>query len=741
MDKYHSHEHEEQEIRLSDYINIMLRFKWIVISVFVLVMIGAYFYITNSPRIYRSTSKVLIEDRAANSFFFNDFGRKTTSLNNNIYILKSRPVLEISHNILKGKEVYEELPIAESENHYGYILSRMEVDTERETDILMISVESINPREAKEIADALAYGLMQQDTEHARKEFKTTREFLADQLEEKDRKLRASEEDLRNYKLEHGVSMLTEETQALIEQSSELSAMLSAAETELEVANDHLNFLKSELSNQDELLSDVNSVLSSPLLEQYKQEIVANQTTYVRLLTKSEYSPDHPELISLNNAIENAKAKLNEEIQNIISVKQGSSDPLVYRSELIEKISEAQIDQNLKYTKVVSLQKAVDEYNIRMSILPDTEVELARLERNNLLNEKIYSMLVSKYEDAQIAEKSKIGNIRIIEEAAVTSSPIKPNIRMNILVAVVLGLGAGIGLALLINSLDTKIRNFDDVRMHVNLKILGTIPHISMQSDDLDNIKNSIRERQGSEQLKYLKNQIEHRMITEYSPKSSISEAFRILRTNIVAQHEPNKALTILITSSGPQEGKSTIQSNLAIALAQTESKVLLVDLDLRRPTIHSMFALNKENGISDFLYDRSVELMDTIKPTYTKNLDVITSGYIPPNPSELLGSSRMDEALEILKQKYDYILLDSPPVIAVTDTMVLAKKVDILNLVVKIGVVDRIVVRRAKELLENINVKISGAIINGIHPKKYYNAYEYNYYYYYYYGKEKQKK
>ncbi|MFC1887811.1 GumC family protein [Candidatus Cloacimonadota bacterium] len=741
MNNYQMDTQDEQEIKLSDYLNIILRYKWIIISVFILVMIAAYVHINNSPRIYRSTSSVLIEDRASNSLIFNPLSNKATSLNNNIHILKSRPVLEIAYNILSQNADFNEFPISESENGLDYLNKKLEVDTERETDILMISFESTDPREAKEAADALAYGLLQQDTEYARKEFRASREFLAEQLDEKDRKLRASEEDLRNYKLEHGVSMLSEETQELIRQSSELGAMLSAAETELEVANDHLNFLKSELGNQDELLSDVNSILSSPLLEQYKNEIVENQTTYVKLLTKSEYSPDHPEMVSLNNAIENAKVKLNEEIQNVIAVKEGSSDPLIYRSELIEKISEAQIDQNLKYTKAVSLRRAVDDYNIRMSILPDTEVELARLERNNTLNEKIYSMLVSKYEDAHIAEKSKIGNIRIIEEAVISSAPIKPNVKMNILVAVVLGLGLGIGLALLINSLDTKIRTFDDVRIHVNLKILGTIPYIKLQEDDLENLEKSLKESNASDQLKHLKEQIEKRMITEYSPKSSVSEAFRMLRTNIIAHKKANESLSILITSSGPREGKSTIQANLAIALAQMEARVVLVDLDLRRPMVHNIFYKNKENGISDFIYNKNTDLTSIIKSTYTKNLDIITSGYIPPNPSELLGSSRMDEALEILKQKYDYILLDSPPVIAVTDTMVLAKKVDILTLVVKTSKVDKAVIKRAKELLGNIDIKITGAIINGVHPKKYYSAYEYNYYYYYYYGKEKRKK
>jgi tyrosine-protein kinase Etk/Wzc len=465
--------------------------------------------------------------------------------------------------ILKVHPDYDNFPIKQSRNSIGYLKSNMSVDTERETDILIINFESINSNEAKESANALAYALLLEDTDYARIEFRNSREFLANQLDEKDRKLRASEEDLRNYKLEHGISMLSEETQELIRQSSELGALLSEAESELEVANNHLSFLQKELSTQDELLSDINSVLTSPLLDQLKEEIVKNQTMYVNLLIKSEYSPDHPEMIALNKGIESAKLRLGEEIQRIITVKAGSSDPLKYRSSLIEKISTAQIDQNINDTKVTSLRKAVGEYNLRMSILPDTEVELARLERNFTINEKVYSMLITKYEDAKIAEESKIGNIRIVEKAQEPPKPIKPNKKMNMIIAFVIGAGLGIGAALLLNSLDSKIRTFDDVRRYVNLSILGTIPYIHISEQDIEDIDKTVKDTEtDTKSLEIFKNQIEARLITSYAPKSSASESFRILRTNILAKKKKEESLTALITSAGPKEGKTTIHDS-----------------------------------------------------------------------------------------------------------------------------------------------------------------------------------
>ena len=314
---------------------------------------------------------------------------------------------------------------------------------------------------------------------------------------------------------------------------------------------------------------------------------------------------------------------------------------------------------------------------------------------------------------------------------------------MNMMIAIVLGLGLGIGAALLIHSIDSKIRTFDDVRKYVSLPVLGTIPLIQADDIELDNIEHKIAiakdSEKGEHRITY--QQIQAKLITNYSPKSSTAEAFRILRTNIISRKKNSDCTTLLITSSGPKEGKSTIQANMATALAQMDAKVILVDLDLRRPMVHKIMGIDKEIGISDFLMDKSIQIESVIKETNVNNLDVITSGIIPPNPSELLASKRMDEAIESLKELYDYVLFDSPPVIAVTDSMVMASKVDLLILAIRVDQADKNVVKRTKELLENIKVDIAGVVINGIQPHRYYNNYEYNYYYYYYYGKSEEKK
>ena len=731
---------EESDLKITDYISILLRYKWIIIFSFLIVVAFTKYQVSQMPRIYQSSSKILLEDTSNARFILGSTtSRINSSLNNNIEILKSRPVMRLALDILKEEEDFTTLPLSRSLDPVSRLKNGVQVSSRTNTDILTISYESTSPRECQAVADAAAQALMEQNTNYARLELRNTREFLSEQLEESERRLRISEEDLRIYKIENGISVLSSEIQNLIRRAASLEAMLSSTEIDLQVNEIHLQYLNTQLSRQDTLLMDINVVLTSPLLNQLRTEIVENQTRYVSLLTKQEYSEDHPELVSLKNKIDNGKVRLSREIENIISEESATQDPLAFRSSLITDISSTRMENNILNAKIESLKRAIITYNGKLSMLPDTEIQLARLERTNSINEETYSMLVSKYEDAKIAERSKIGNVRILEKAQLPSFPIKPDAKKKMMTSALIGLAIGIGLALLLNSLDPKIRTFEDVRRNVKLPIAGTIPHIYVHDNDLDIIESELAEATDAEkpELETLLHQIEGRLISNYAPKSSTSESFRILRTNIVSKKVTGKALSLIVTSSGPKEGKSTIISNLAITLGQLGDKVILVDLDLRRPMIHNLFNFEKENGISDFISEAPLEYKSYIKRGFTHNLDIITSGIIPPNPSELLASKNMNILLEELSKEYDYILIDSPPAIAVTDSMVLASKVDLMLLVVRVGRADKEVIRRAKEMLHNINVDIDAAVINGIKPHRYYSSYEYNYYYLYYYGRK----
>ena len=739
---YEEHDRtSEQDIDLIGYLRIFLKYKWIILASLILVLTIAYFYTARATRVYQASTRVLIETKRQSDLFMTPT-LSNTSINNTIEILKSRPVLELAHQILRRDPNYASLPIATASNPVGYLRS-IQTEHKRDTDILTISFSSTSPLEAGLVPNYVAEALIEQITMHERAELNNIKDFLEEQVEIVASRLRIAEEDLRMYKIDQGVFLLSEETRALINRVADVEAAYEEALTERDILVQKIEYLQNELSRQDERFTDVNSIITSSIIEQARAEVVSIQTRITNLITRNDYPPDHPEIIQLNRQLETAKANLNNEVQKILAVQTGSPDPLSYRGSLTERISLALIELNVAESKVNALRKTVDEYEVGMSLLPDREVELARLERNFRINERIHTMLVEQYEDAKIAVQAKLANIRLLEESTVPTSPIRPNKRLNYLVGLIIGLGLGLGSALVLNSLDTRIHTLEDMQRSVNLPVLGTIPNIRISESDQIEIAERIKKARGEERTELIQTQnlIEARLISHYAPKSPIAESYRTLRTNIIARKKIDGPLCIGITSSAPKEGKTTTLANLGITMAQTESRVIVVDLDLRRPMLAALFNLKKENGVSDYLIDHDMKVDDIIKVSRIPNLDVITSGFIPPNPSEIISSRRTDSLINELKQKYDFIIFDAPPIIAVTDPLILAKKVDMMLLVVKIDDTEKDIIKRSKEMIANVESSFTGAIANGIVAHKYYRGYSYYYYYYsnyYYYDDQK---
>jgi tyrosine-protein kinase Etk/Wzc len=296
---------------------------------------------------------------------------------------------------------------------------------------------------------------------------------------------------------------------------------------------------------------------------------------------------------------------------------------------------------------------------------------------------------------------------------------------MNLILGVLIGIGLGIGLVFLLEYFDNTVKTSEELES-MGFNLLSSIPQIQM--DKYEQRLEDKLEKLGPIEGK----KIEARLITHLDPKSPVAEAYRTLRTNLQFSKVDRQLKTILITSSGPKEGKSTTAANLSIAMAQVGNKVILVDADLRRPVIHSIFGMNKEDGVTNFLMN-SDNFENFIKPTFHENLFILTSGTLPPNPSELLASQKMENLLSKLNDKYDTVILDSPPVIAVTDAAVLSTKVDGTILVVSSGQTNKEALTKAYSLLTSVNTKLLGVLLNGVDVEGLYGSYDYYYYHHYY--------
>ncbi|MDP8313665.1 MAG: polysaccharide biosynthesis tyrosine autokinase [Candidatus Celaenobacter antarcticus] len=736
---------QEQEIKLRDYYRIIIRHIKLIAIIFVVVMVATIYYTARAPRIYESNGKILLELNKQTDLFFSTGGFGRNDLNNQIEVIKSPSVMESAVEKLKRNPVAENFPILSSDNPSGILAEEIEVSAEREVDIVDVAFKSTNPTEAQTAVNAVMDSYQDESLKYARAEITSVREFLEKQLDVTSKKLAISEEDLRAYKIANEVFALSEETKEMITNMVEFEAQLSSAQTELQIVDKKLTYLKGELIKIDEALGEEMTAISSPVSEQLRQKLIESESQLAIFLTKKGYTKNHPQLVSLRNEIDNIKRQMKTEIDKILEVDKYSFNPLDRRQELFTEIIATEVEYQTANAKVSALETVVEEYSMRMSGLPDAELELARLERSKAINEQIYSMLVTRYEEAKISEEGKLSNIRIINRASVPKSPVSPKVKMNILIGLLLGLGLGIGAAFLLESMNTKINNLSDVDRYVKLPILGTIPDIPLDEKQLADIEDQIGKEKDKEKLQALaikKRQMSARLVPQYSPKSPIAEAYRTFRTNTVSLPPKisGEGRIYLVTSSGPKEGKSTSSSNLAITLSQMRSKTVIVDCDMRRPMVHNLFFVSRENGLSRFLTTEDVDIHDIIKPSGMENLDIITAGHVPPNPSELLSSKKMDDLFAKLREEYDYIIVDSPPIIAVTDALIIAKKVDHLVLVIRVNSTEREIIEQAKSLLKNIDVKVAGVVVNGIEVKKYYSGYKYYYYYYYYYYTDDEK-
>ena len=371
-----------------------------------------------------------------------------------------------------------------------------------------------------------------------------------------------------------------------------------------------------------------------------------------------------------------------------------------------------------EHPEVIELKAQINSLRNKIHGLEDIDksnktMEYGVLEREVQSNKRMYELLLRRLKEIDLSSTLNVNNISIIDRAEIPEKPVKPNLALNMILAVIVGLFMGTGLGFFIDYLDTTIKSPQDIKTTLETNLLGSIPSID------------------------IKDKIKKDKIVHLQPHSPISEIYRDIRTEILYLMPKDKSSAVLITSAEPRAGKTMTTVNLGIALAQKGSKVLIVDSDLRKPQLHNIFNLERKTGLSEYLVRRT-GFDNAIKDTGIENIKVVTSGKVSNNPAELISSGRMNEFIREAKQKFDFVFFDSPPIASVTDAVILADIVDVLIQVVRSGEAPVPIVLRAKEKLTNTRAKFSGIILNDL--KAYHGDY-YSYKYYQYYGEESRRK
>ena len=330
------------------------------------------------------------------------------------------------------------------------------------------------------------------------------------------------------------------------------------------------------------------------------------------------------------------------------------------------------------------------------------DTQRSNLETKLSQYQQIYSNLLLTYEEVRLSEAQNISSIVLVEPAQVPKTPISPKVMNNTLLAGLVGMMLAIGIIFLIEMLDDSLKTPDEIQQKLGLPVLSVIAHHE---------------------------NIDGQPVTDHFPRSPVSESFRTLRTNVQYASVDHSMQTILVTSPEPSEGKTTVLTNLAVVFAQNGKQVIAIDADLRMPHLHKAIGVANRNGLSSVFVQPIENLNSVIQKTAFKNLSIINSGDLPPNPSELLGSQKMTAILNQLKEKFDLLLIDSPPTLAVTDPLVLIPNIDGVILVVRPGKTRTADAKQAVESLRRINANILGVVINDLDIK--HSRYRYRYYKY----------
>jgi tyrosine-protein kinase Etk/Wzc len=719
----------------------MLRGKWIILITFLVVLLATILVTKLMPPIYQATAKVLLNPTESKSSLFLDAGRAdgvknivqnelailgsraladsvAERLRQKRYLVKGRP--ELIPSILPPSDALTNDSIAPVEYVSGRVAGAVEFDPVRDSDIITITARSKNAREAQLLVNTFAEEYRDRNIYMSRAKSRSFREFLEAQALEKRKTLEEVENNLQGYMENQGIVSLDDESKRMIEQLASLEAQRDATDIILKELENTLGSYQAQLPQQETNVSRVVGESSDTYIKQMQDQlaklevardmmVVQNPTATGREILNERVKDADQQIAALRLKLQR---RTDDYLRTLTPSQGGVEDAAGYLKNVKQKIAEANINVESLRAKKAALNEQIYTYERKFDRIPAKEVQMARLQRARLSNEKLYLMVEEKYNEANITEQSNSGYIEIIEPAALPVSPSSPKTLVNLLLGAVMGLFLGIVFAFVKEYLDVRVQTPED------LKRRGFVSFSPIMNMDPE------IERLGrGDKLTAKDKAVDAHLITLSFPFSSIAESYRQMRTNLQFAKVGQPLRTLLVTSSAPGEGKSTTACNLAIAFAQTGKKVLLVDADLRRPTLDAKFTLKKEPGLTEYVSGKK-PLSAVIQPTKVENLHAMCSGEIPSNPAEILGSESMRDMIDTVSRQYDVVLFDSSPILAVTDPAVLSTMVDGTLIVVSSGKTRLSDLDQASELLEGVGGKVTGVVLNNFDPHRAYGLY-----------------
>ena len=735
---------------ITDYLPVIWRGKWIILPVILIAFNVALYYTTTQEPEYVAGVTVFINTGGQRSaaplsgLITDDY----KNISNEIELLRSRMMAEaVAERLIDMRYMDEDssepIPILTAfdpeteEMHWispggvaGRVRGAVSFSHERDTDFITITARSNNNREAALIANVFAEVYYDRNFDRSRQKSRSVREFLEDQLTAKRGNLETAEQEFRNYMERHGVVQIDDETSRVIDQMASLEAQRDATNVEIQSLESMRASLHRQLEEQEPHVARNISSADNPYIRMIQEQIAELEVE--RDLSRTQ-NPDgqgderyRRMLTEIDERLDVLRQNLRRRTTEFMdSMAPGrGDDPAGYIRELKQRLLETDIElQGLEYRRA-ALNESIEGYERRFNRLPRVAIEYARLQRSRTSSERLYLMLEERYNEALITEQSEFGSVDIIDRATVPGSPASPNKRITLLTGIFVGLMLGVGFVILRENVFGPVRIPEDIEK----KGYHTLTTVAPMNAELKKIsKKGTITKNGRV--------INVNLIMLSNPVSTTAESFRLLRSKLKFAQVDKKFRTLLVTSPSPGEGKTTIAANMAVSYAQAGEKVLLIDCDLRKPTLPGILNQREKPGLTEVLVNE-LSFYEAVQPTVVDNLDFLASGRVPANPAELLGSNTMKSLIGILSDRYGIIIFDSPPVLAASDPLELSTITDGLVMVVASGRTKMKELDFARDNITSVGSRITGVVMNFFdHRHAYGSSYIYQYHRYGKYG------
>jgi capsular exopolysaccharide synthesis family protein len=698
-----------QDIHLTDYLRVLYKRRWAAATVFVVVVLSVVVYAFTATPVFEARTRILIETDDQNIVSFStvidEVEAKADYYQTQYNILQSRALARQTLEELDlwslpsfnkppswiaraagllqrgaadaGAQAADET-IAQS-RVVDEFLGNLDVSPIRNSRLVDIRYRLSDPVLASRIANAMAANYIAQNLEYKFTASKDASDWLAERLAEEKQQVEVAETALQQYRERNDAISLEDRQNIVVQRLADMNAAVTRAKTE-RLQKEALYRQLSASAGDPAALDTYPAILSNAFIQQQKAELAALQRQQAQMADR--LGNRHPDMVKIQSAIAHAQEQIQTEVAKIVAAVRTEFESARAQE---ESMADALASQK---TEALAMNRAAIEYSV--------------LERDVESSKQIYNSLLQRAKETSVSGELKSSNIRVIDRAERPRRPVSPRPVFSLLLALVGGTILGCGTAFFFEYLDSRIKSPEEIDTYLGLPSIGMIPALGKQWKDADPL------------------------ITNGVPPS-FAEAFRTLRTNVLFSAATPGCRSIAVTSTGPGEGKTLVASNLAIGFATAGQRVLLLDADMRRPRLHDVLTGAQEPGLSNVLVGNT-SAGDALRKTAVPNLYVLTAGRIPPNPAELLGSRAFKELLASIRERFDWIVIDTPPVMAVTDPNIVASLTDGVVFVIGAEMTSYRIARRALQQLEHAHAAFAGAVLNNVQIQR--HAYYYSQYY-----------